>query len=851
MDQLFITVLDMSLKASWVILAILLIRLFLKKAPRKYAYVLWSVVGFRLLCPVSFQAVFSLFHIFSRETPAIPQEIGFMAHPAVQTGIPVVSQAVNASLPAAAPTASVNPIQISLFLFQILWIAGMVIIAGFSLISLWRLQKRLCTAVLLTDNIYQSEEVCSPFILGLIRPKIYIPYHLDSDTQQYVLTHERFHLNHLDHWVKPFAFFLLTVHWFNPLVWLAFHLMSRDMELRCDEAVLLGEDNIRKAYSTSLLSFAVNRRFPAPGPLAFSESSVKIRIKHALIWKKPRFWVTVIAALLCILVIAACAADPKELPAEETSIDETVIHTETIQTASASPTCQIFAGSMHTPMAYFADGDCDSDEFIDVTPEISDPYTLFFLPSWECSTLTVEEHYYTRSSANNTAIQKNLFELPRNEDGTFSFTVTPGNPDYKEKAIYYIADNNGGKFAARVHFPALDPWGLYLSISEQTTTSMTLHFTQHGGNASGILQTGERFWIERQENGQWFPVNAAADEATYWHELAYNTNNFSLQINWDYLYGALPPGTYRIGKEVHDYRKPGDFDVREYYAVFLIAADTPAYIDPLDAAISQAILEHGRSAHTGENFACESHIILSHMIACGRAADEDDPKAWVGSDTVYLMALYQEYSLTENGLKEESGSHMPIVLSFDSYADGTRTLTEYWTPEDGEAYTDSIRKKFPEHNWADALDTQKFIEAQIQSCYAQAVAYYQLDPTPILDALFAEIAASPLAASAPEAYMQEKPLAVRELVYYGDHTLLYIFRHFLNGNGEGLKGELMRLVMEQLIAEEAIALPAETAQAYFDAWKQHILMLSVSNSPAWMQEHAPKGWLLLQVMEEA
>lgn len=858
MENFFLTILNMSLKTCWVILAVLLIRLLLKKAPKRYAYALWSVVGFRLICPVSFQSFFSLFRLFQQETSAVPQNIGNIAQPIIRTGIPTATEIVRNALPAATPVHGANPTQIWLFFGQLLWLIGIAILLFYSILSYFFLHQKLRTAVRLanTNNIYQSEHVRSPFILGLVHPRIYIPYHLDSDTQRYVLTHEHFHLRHLDHWIKPFAFCLLTLHWFNPLVWLAFHLMSKDMELRCDEAVLAGEPTIRKAYSSALLSFAANRRFPAPSPLAFSESGVKTRIKNALSWKQPKLWVTVLAAVLCVTVIAACAADPQNQTEQDFVNSDPLPNTEaehydsSLQSDINEFTCQISVGSITEPMRYFEDGfDSDNDSLGGATPEISDTYTITFLPSWECDTLTVGEDYYTSPSTGHVEIRQNTYELSRNEAGTFTLDVNPCNPYYGEKAIYYVPCENGGKFIEWVNFQAVDPWGLYLSAYECTTTSMTLHFAQKDGDATGTLQTGERFWIERQENGQWVSVNAQADRQAVWQELAYATEDLSLLINWEYLYGQLPAGTYRIGKEVLDYRAPGDYDTQNYYAVFVISEKTPIYVDPLDAAISQAILAHGKSAQTGGNFACESHVLLAHMVACGRAADEDDPKAWVGSDTVYLMALYQEYTCTGNGLEKQSGSHMPIVLSFDSYADGTRTLTEYWTPQDGEGYADSIREKFPADAQADALDTQKYILPQIQNCYSQAVAHYQLDIAPVLAGLFETLAASQATFSAPGEYLEAHPLEVRELMYYGDGTLQYIFREFLDGNLTDLTGQLMYLVMEQLLGDEAIDADAATAQECFDQWKTHVDALFAENGTVWMQKNAPKGWLLLQMLD--
>ncbi len=320
MTELFLRVLNMSITAAWIIPVVLIIRFLLKKAPKKYRYALWSVVAFRLICPVSFKSMFSFFSLrffdmsAAQQTDAaltyIPPDIGLMPQPQMTVGVPAMNAVINESLPAAVETASVNPMQVLIFVGTCLWCAGMAAMLIYAIFSFLRLKLRLRSATLLRDNVWQSECVSSPFILGFFRPRIYIPYGLDDGTLHHVLTHERCHIRHLDHLIKPLAYLILAVHWFNPLVWLSFVLMGRDMEMRCDEKVLSTEENIRKAYSTSLLHFASARRFPAPGPLAFGESGVKTRIKNALGWKKPAVWITVIALIVCMAAVIFLAADP-------------------------------------------------------------------------------------------------------------------------------------------------------------------------------------------------------------------------------------------------------------------------------------------------------------------------------------------------------------------------------------------------------------------------------------------------------------------------------------------------------------------------------------------------------------
>ena len=324
MDMLFLKILNMSITASYVILALLFIRLLLKRAPKKYSYLLWSVVLFRLICPVSYSSVFSIFQTKPFNMTAaqgggeaalsyVPVDIGYMETPRVTVGIPTMNSIINESLPAATPYASVNPLQIWILLFTILWCTGMAALLVYGIITYIRLKRRMATAIRLEDNVFESDKIRSPFILGFVMSRIYIPFGMSERERVYILLHEKYHLKRKDHLIKPLSFCVLIIHWFNPLVWLAFVLMTKDMEMSCDEKVLLktGEEIVHE-YSTSLLSFAANRRFPAASPIAFGETGIQERLKNIMQFRKPKKWVIIPAAILCVAAIVACAVNPTE-----------------------------------------------------------------------------------------------------------------------------------------------------------------------------------------------------------------------------------------------------------------------------------------------------------------------------------------------------------------------------------------------------------------------------------------------------------------------------------------------------------------------------------------------------------
>lgn len=302
MDNLFISILNMSLTASYVIAAIMLIRLFLKKAPKIVSYALWAVAGFRLVFPFSFESKFSLVPFKAKpvtnfvnsyvggSTDNVLQNIGLTP----KTGVDSISISM-----LKAPTEVSTHFWLQLA--EMIWLIGIAALLIYSIVSILLLNRHLSGAVLYEGNIYEAENLKTPFVLGFIHPKIYIPTGLFAEEKSYIILHEQTHIRRFDHVVKLASFLILCVHWFNPFVWIAFILMSSDMEMSCDECVLkeMG-GNIKKAYSTSLLSMSAGRHLVSGSPLAFGEGNIKRRIKNILNFKKPAAWTIVASALLVV-----------------------------------------------------------------------------------------------------------------------------------------------------------------------------------------------------------------------------------------------------------------------------------------------------------------------------------------------------------------------------------------------------------------------------------------------------------------------------------------------------------------------------------------------------------------------
>lgn len=305
MDDVFLKLVNLSISASWLILAVLVLRVVLKKAPKWVMPLLWGVVALRLVCLFSIESALSL--IPSAET--IPSEIVTETREPVLYEQATLDIVTNPTLPSAAEVpvgVSRQQAQVDFNIYSVLWFAGMAALLVHALVSAGKLKRKLATAILLRDNIYESEFVDSPFVFGVVKPNIYLPMHMDEGTAAYVIAHERAHLARRDHWWKVLGYLVLALHWFNPLVWVAYILFCRDIELACDEKVVKGLDGAARAdYSQALLSCAAPKRAVAACPLAFGEGNIKTRVKSALHYKKPAFWVAA-AAVLAVVIVAVC-----------------------------------------------------------------------------------------------------------------------------------------------------------------------------------------------------------------------------------------------------------------------------------------------------------------------------------------------------------------------------------------------------------------------------------------------------------------------------------------------------------------------------------------------------------------
>lgn len=366
MTELYLKILNISIAASWLVLAVLVLRFILKKAPRSFHVLLWGIVGLRLLFPFSVESAWSL--IPSAET--IPAGIEMAAAPAIDSGIHAINRIVNPILLHSCTPgvgASVNPLQITVFVCACVWLLGVAAMLICTAVSYHRLRSKIETAVLFRDNIFRSENVSTPFVLGILRPRIFLPFRMGENDLEHVVAHEQAHISRRDHWWKPLGFLLLTIHWFNPLLWLGYVLLCRDIELACDEKVIRDLGNEQRAdYSQALLTCSAGRHAIAACPLAFGEVGVKKRIQSVMNYKKPALWLTIVSVIVCIVTAVCFLTSPQtEKPAGDAAAELAQYRTEYIGDA---PSVAAIAQGLPYPAGY-------SYGFIELQTE-EEPYEL-------------------------------------------------------------------------------------------------------------------------------------------------------------------------------------------------------------------------------------------------------------------------------------------------------------------------------------------------------------------------------------------------------------------------------------------------------------------------------------------
>ena len=582
MEALFLKLVNMSITASWLVLAIIVVRLIFKKAPKWILCLLWGLVAFRLICPFSIESAMSL--IPSAEP--LPQEIIYTAEPQIHSGVPVIDNAVNPVLESSmtpAELTSANPTQIWSFILSQVWILGMVLMFAYTLVSYLLLKRKVATAIPLVKGIKQSEYVDSPFVLGIIRPVIYLPFSMEEGDMAYVIAHEKAHIRRRDHWWKPFGFLLLSVYWFNPVLWVAYILLCRDIEAACDEKVIKDmEKDERRAYSTALLNCSIHRRRIAACPLAFGETGVKARVKSVMNYKKPAFWVILIALLVSIIVAVCFLTNPKNEEEDTSGYDLIEMVTSqngySILSQERTKINLVIEKSKLPEDCYTLKG--HTFEVMEVNP-----YQTFADNKLYLKHVGIDEErseYLRFTFAFQTdALEKENLLLPYHMDAmgngfVCNVEVNRGevwdNQKTYENAAYFAPEITGEGFCVLVKKAVCESAGHHIafmlndmnrltyeireavspvtiSLENVRPTGATILFHQNKDLIDGPLLCNYEYFLQQQVNGKWedLPKKAEIQFPNQTYDIAVLHHN---GVDWEQLYGRLPVGNYRLGKVI-------------------------------------------------------------------------------------------------------------------------------------------------------------------------------------------------------------------------------------------------------------------------------------------------------------
>ncbi len=890
MSSFFLKILNMSISASWLVLAVVLLRVVLKRAPKWVNVLLWGIVAVKLICPFSIESPWSLLPSAETISPSIMMD----PTPAVRTGVPALNSVINpviSSSLAPAPGASANPLQIWIPVLGIVWMLGIAALILYATVSYWRLRRRISEAVILRGNIYQSECIGSPFVLGLIKPKIYLPYQMDEQELCHVVAHEQAHIRRKDHWWKPLGFLLLVIHWFNPLMWLAYVLLCRDIELACDETVIKEMGNEQKAdYTQALLACSVNRRMIAACPLAFGEVGVKERIKSVMNYKKPAFWMVVLAIVICTAVAICFLTNPTEdAPAPGDSSYYLVIGSEGVTSIQISGE-KASSGVVNADGSAFTKGEkvwleplegVKDLRGISVTALGKDGEILYVLSIPEGMAdadvinlvgsdgwLLVPENFlhvgktyvYEKEGFPDT------FAITLYEDGTFTYyegmlSSYIGNGSWEEKdGLITLTDD---AFADNPLVNCLKYDGEDLVFVAQGSSNFIyvkvedgarFHYTEGSISPFGGVDGPENI-VEKQkltlEDVRSLSQKGDALTWSDFEEYAYIETGSGLYIRVyeiDEMFELWIGGAGPDSDPMYIYLSLADdldtrIDIRDGGVEAFISADHSEIL--LTNAINDAILEHNKSSKPDGLYHCASFVLLDKQELC-ICGDTPIPMQVI----VYGMALHQAYSFTDTGIYDAQGSHIPVVMTFEE-ENGVYTLLEYWQPRDGSYYAQDIREKFPDEVEDDALDTQKYILSQKQNCYDQAVRYGGVDAEAVIENLLQTVASSPAYSSNPGAYVDAQPIEYRELTYYGQHTLQYCFEKFLQGGQIDLNGHIMALACQDIMLGwgESYAIDGMlmTGQDWFDEFRGNAESLAGQYSDGELEKQYPGARLLLQM----
>ena len=881
MERFFLELLNRAICAGWMVLVILLLRVVLKKVPKWTRGLLWGMVAVRLIVPIQIESTVSL--IPSAHT--VSPDVMYAEKPEVHTGIGLLNSTVNPVISdyfAPKPEYSANPLQVLATVASWVWLAGMVLLLFYAAASYVRLRMLVRTAVpvrwetnvaVLQDvtpqkgfsssvrrktnavisqgegglppeqgaqaeekckcvPVLESERVDSPFVLGWMRPRIYLPMGIKEADRNYIISHEMAHIHRKDHWIKPFGYILLAVYWFWPLLWVAYVMLCRDIEYACDERVVKRYDlEERKAYSTALLTCSVRRFRIAACPIAFGEVGVKQRVKGVLHYKKPAFWALLLAALCCVIVAVCFLTNPKT--GGDADADGMAQGGET-DAGDGSDT----AGGNGTGEGNGTNGAGSGNGGAGTGGE-GDGYSIAGMNGTGDGTVTASDGEIV--SAGIVVPAEGWYEF----DHCIYMNLFSSYFPFESQRMggYLSADgltwNEFGQQQELFYEKAPDDWNVdtmpwTMFEAQELENMFRFPYDRMGTELDGMdaLPAEKRLWRPLENGyrllyvgGELWLMRLGSEEAGVW-------SIYALRPQEDALSDAIAKAAWNRAEET------GAFG---------------------GVTRTEAAAE-GVTGELWATYPCVSCVVLATEGAFDAGTGGNETL------TVYAQVLATAFLCENTGITELGGSYGPAAITFLVDEDGSYTLLEYWTPRDGSYYVTDIREKFPETVADAAIDGQRYINALMRESYAKAVSETGVvDTWSVVHRLFNRMLEDEDGLLKEDADAQARlagyPLTFRELTYYGDYTLRYIYSQFMSGGESGLKGGLMARVMDDLISEEVkLRMPLDDGQAYFDALCESTrdsyedLLLSQggeAQAKQFMREEMPAQYLLFSMLEQS
>ena len=779
-SEVFLKILNMSISASWLVLAVVLLRLILKKAPKWISVLLWGFVAIRLICPFSIESVLSL--IPSAET--VSPDIMMDWTPEISTGIGSVDTVINPIITqtfAPNPATSANPLQILIPVAGILWLTGIAAMLLYTAVSYFLLRRRVATAVLLRNNIYQSENVDSPFVLGIIKPKIYLPFQMDGQNLEHVIAHEESHIQRKDHWWKPFGFVLLALHWFNPLMWLGYILLCRDIELACDEKVIKEMDNENRAdYTQALVACSVNRRSIAACPLAFGEVGVKERVKSVMNYKKPTFWIIVAAVITCITVAVCFLTNPRDEDNLNSAEDGyyLLIGADGVESIEVSgPNSS--GGAVNADGSNFKKGEKIWLEHLQgVTDLRGYSITAYGKNGKVIYSLSIpvgatNDEVINAVSGGGWLLTPADFEtnlsgvrgktyVYENEGILGSFTITL----YDDGTFTYYEGNASSYFGVGTWKQDGDL--ITMTDDDEAGCGLVNHFKLDGTDLVYIEKNSSNFIYVKVKTGEKFHCTGEAFKPVdVVDTLLYHGGDQKLSLN-DVI--SLSQKGYELGWSDFDkykYYETGSglyirvYPINEMFEVWIGGVDYPdlkeppmyiylrlspindvdqkidfrdggvtefisqysngAVISGLDAAIFDAVLQKHEDAVPDGYLVTESHIIVDKETVSGTPSVGQTNH--IQEEIVYIYYLHLLFDVNDNHPIENEGIFQEAILTFDIDESGNYTLKRFLRPQHSAEYDEDLFKKFLSAKEDVANNEEAYAERLLDKCWASASAY--------------------------------------------------------------------------------------------------------------------------------